>query len=345
MKCEKSDLQEPTSTDPQITGYSTERILKSVIIFAVVGALLYGAAGIVTDYRTILGAIVAFPFDQLIIVLSAVVIGWLIRAWRFDFYLKRSGLKAGFLYSTATFLAGFALTGTPGKVGEAVKGVFLKRDYGFSYTKLVGIVMIERLMDLWGVLILGSFSILLFEGWENLFLFCGVAVICGGLFLSIENLYKPILEKLGQIRIFTWISVKVLHILLAAKELMTPGTFFLGLLLSTLSWGLESFAMYVILRGLDLTVGMLEANFVYSFSTLIGALSMLPGGVGGTEAAMIGLLKVLGVSYSSALPAVILIRVCTLWFAVFVGTLVIFFMMSTKASRISGKKSTMTKVT
>jgi uncharacterized protein (TIRG00374 family) len=63
----------------------------------------------------------------------------------------------------------------------------------------------------------------------------------------------------------------------------------------------------------------LQSNFVYCFSTIVGALSMLPGGIGGTEAGMIGLLAFMGISYTSGLPAVILIRLCTLWMAVLVG--------------------------
>jgi len=61
-------------------------------------------------------------------------------------------------------------------------------------------------------------------------------------------------------------------------------------------------------------------------------LTMLPGGIGTTEAGMIGLLAFLGIPYASGLPSVILIRLCTLWAAVLVG---IGFMIAMLA--ISGK--------
>jgi glycosyltransferase 2 family protein len=295
------------------------RIVRSVLIFAVAGVVLYGLATLATDYRSIIRALARFPAQTLIAVVVLVCIGWLLRGWRFHYYLKRCDEAVPLGYSIAAFLAGFALTGTPGKVGEAVKGVFLKRDYGVSVTKVVGILVIERLMDLWGVLLLGSFSLLLFSGWEKIFLLCTAAVVVGGIFLCMEGVYRPVLERLGRISFLSWVSARVLGILLTGRQLMTPRVFFAGLVLSTVAWAMESISMYLILQGFNLPATPLQANFVYCLSTLVGALCMLPGGIGGTEAGMVGLLGFLGISYADGLPAVLLIRLCTLWLAILVG--------------------------
>jgi uncharacterized membrane protein YbhN (UPF0104 family) len=199
-------------------------------------------------------------------------------------------------------------------------------------TKVMGILVVERLMDLWGVLLLCSFSLLIFKGWESLFLLCTGLVIAGGVFLCMERLYRPVLEWLSRISFLTWLSGKVLDTLLAGKDLMTPRIFFVGLLTSAIAWGMESLSFYFILEGFNLPSTLLQANFVYCFSTTLGALSMLPGGIGGTEAGMIGLLAFMGISYASGLPAVILIRLCTLWAAILVGIGFMIYMLA-----ISGK--------
>lgn len=146
--------------------------------------------------------------------------------------------------------------------------------------------------------------------------------------MCMERLYRPVLERLGRISRLKWVSEKVLTILLTGRDLMTPRTFVVGLFVSAIAWGMEAISLYVILDALGLPVTLLQANFVYCFSTILGAISMLPGGIGGTEAGMIGLLKFMGISYSSALPAVILIRLCTLWFAVLVGLGFMTFMLA-----------------
>jgi uncharacterized protein (TIRG00374 family) len=322
---EAQNIEDPSSSTSR---FSSPRIVRSVLVFAIAGVVLYGAAALASDYRSIAGALMRFPLDILGIVLALVVIGWLLRGWRFYYYLVHSCGRVPLGYSISAFLAGFALTGTPGKVGEAVKGVFLKEDYGISVTKVVGVVMVERLMDLWGVLLLGSFSLLLFKGWQDLFFICAGVVIAGGMFLCMERVYRPVLECTARLSFLSWISTKVLKILLTGRDLMTLRIFIVGLVVSTLAWGMESFSLYLILQGFNLPADLLQANFVYCFSTLIGALSMLPGGIGGTEAGMIGLLKFMGISYASGLPSVILIRVCTLWFAIVVGVGFMIYMLA-----------------
>lgn len=301
--------------------FSYSRIIRSVLIFSLVGVALYGAVAIASDYKSILSAIRNFPGSSLLAVIGLVFLGWFLRGLRFHYYLDKSGQHVPLVYSISSFLAGFALTGTPGKIGEAMKGVFLKRDYGVRVTKVVGILVVERLMDLFGVLLLGSASLLLFEGWISLFLICAFLVIAGGLFLCMESLYRPVLTWLAGFRILTWPSNKVLSALLHGKELMTVRIFSTGLVLSTVAWAMESISLYIIMRGFGLESTALEANFIYCFSTLVGALSMAPGGIGGTEAGMMGLMAFMGISYSDGLPAVLLIRICTLWLAIFVGLL------------------------
>ncbi len=319
---------------------TTSRLVRSVLVFALAGVVLYGIATLAADYRTILSALSGFPARNLAVVMALVILGWLLRGWRFFYYLRKSGEDIPPGYALSAFLAGFALTGTPGKVGEAVKGVFLKQDYGVPVTKVVGILVVERLMDLWGVLLLGSFSLLLFKGWEGLFLLCAGVVVIGGIFLCMERLYRPVLERLAGMSFLSWACSKVLETLLAGKHLMTPRVFFVGLLVSAVAWGMESVSFYVVMEGFALPASLLQANFVYCFSTIVGALSMLPGGIGGTEAGMIGLLAFLGIGYAAGLPSVILIRLCTLWAAVLVG---IGFMIGMMA--ISGKSDRLVRET
>jgi glycosyltransferase 2 family protein len=319
--------------------YSLNRILSSIFIFSLVGVVLYAFATLASDRQQNLHAFSLFPIGHLGLVLSLVTVGWFIRGWRFHYYLMKVEEKVPFIYANMAFLAGFALTGTPGKVGEAMKGVFLKRDYGVSVTRVVGIVVVERLMDLFAVLLLGSFSLMIFEGWRNLFLALAGVVIASGIFLCMENIYRPVLEWMSRLPIVSWIAVKVLRILVSAKDLMKPRIFIVGLFVSVIAWGMESVSLYIVMKGFELPGSLSEANFVYCFSTILGAISMLPGGIGGTEAAMMALFSYLGISYSNGLPAVLLIRVCTLWYAIAVGVLLSVYLLSSKKAGLNSRST------
>jgi uncharacterized protein (TIRG00374 family) len=57
---------------------------------------------------------------------------------------------------------------------------------------------------------------------------------------------------------------------------------------------------------------------------LVGALSLLPGGLGSTEAVMTALLATQGYALGDALLITILCRIVTLWLAVCIGWLAVF---------------------
>ena len=64
--------------------------------------------------------------------------------------------------------------------------------------------------------------------------------------------------------------------------------------------------------------------FAYSASTIAGALAMMPGGLGVTEAGMTGLIQALSggaIEATAASAATILTRLATLWWAVVVGAI------------------------
>jgi uncharacterized protein (TIRG00374 family) len=93
--------------------------------------------------------------------------------------------------------------------------------------------------------------------------------------------------------------------------------------LSIFAWFCECTGFYIVLKGfhfLEPSIGV--ATFIYAFATIAGAVSMLPGGLGTTEAVM--MLMVMTVfpltdNKAQAGAATILIRFCTLWFAVILG--------------------------
>jgi uncharacterized protein (TIRG00374 family) len=65
----------------------------------------------------------------------------------------------------------------------------------------------------------------------------------------------------------------------------------------------------------------IQAAFILSISSLVGAASMLPGGLAAADGSLAGLLLVLGVTHdaSVAAAATLIIRFATLWFGVAVG--------------------------
>ena len=91
----------------------------------------------------------------------------------------------------------------------------------------------------------------------------------------------------------------------------------------------EGVGFYLILIGLGISPGwqvLSIAIFVLAFSTIVGAVSTLPAGLGVAEVSIAGMLiLLLGLKADIAATATLLIRFATLWFSVGLGLLVWFF--------------------
>ncbi len=103
-----------------------------------------------------------------------------------------------------------------------------------------------------------------------------------------------------------------MEIFKASHSLITVKTLPFSFIISLVAWFTEATAFFIVLKGLKMPVDFFSAIFIYGLATLAGAISMLPGGIGGTEGAMLGMLVLLGIKTTSALPAIIVIRLCTL---------------------------------
>ena len=70
--------------------------------------------------------------------------------------------------------------------------------------------------------------------------------------------------------------------------------FAVAVVLSVIAWFFEGLGYWIILHVFEAPPTMLKAMFIYSFSTVVGAVSMLPGGLGTTETSLTGLAQLAG---------------------------------------------------
>jgi uncharacterized membrane protein YbhN (UPF0104 family) len=108
--------------------------------------------------------------------------------------------------------------------------------------------------------------------------------------------------------------------LMALRQLLQPGLLLQATLIGAVAWSLEGLSLWLLLRGMGIeAVGIGGATMAHTAAGLIGALTLLPGGLGSTEAGTVGLLALQGVGVAEATPATLLIRLMTLWFATALG--------------------------
>jgi len=243
-----------------------------------------------------------------------------LRFVRWQYYLSLLGHRIALLESLRIYIAGFALTIVPGKAGEAIRSVFLKQ-HGMGYRPSLAAFFSERLSDLVSVLALAGIGVWQYREAQPVVLILAVILAAVLLLLHQQKLIEGIqgfaTSKLPQ-RIAPMLNA-LADILMHSCKCMQPKAMFIGIVLGAVSWGAEGIAFHFILQWMNVDLDWQTAVFVYAFSMLVGAISFLPGGLGGAEATMIGLLLLNGVSQPTAVAATVLTRLATLWFAVLLG--------------------------
>jgi uncharacterized protein (TIRG00374 family) len=249
---------------------------------------------------------------------------YLVRWLKWEFYLARLRVRGvGRVDSLLTFLSGFVLTVTPGKVGEVFKSLVLFETHAVPVARTAPIVIAERVTDVIGVVILIVLGSLGFSGgliWAGL---GAAAVVVLLVVVSHRGLSMAIIDFLQKMPgPFRRIGPKLHEAYDSLATMVKPANLVLPTVLSVLAWALECTALWVILRGFGQDTGYGLATFFYATSTLAGALVPVPGGLGVTETSLQGQLQELGhVPATTATAAMILVRFATLWFAVLVGFL------------------------
>ena len=242
-----------------------------------------------------------------------------LRFLRWQTYLKALGHFVPWQPSLQIYLAGFALTTTPGKAGEALRGVLLKR-WGVPYPQSFAAFFSERLSDLFAIVLMTLFGLSLYPG-ANFLIGIGVTLVMFGFVVLTQHrlihriaAYVP--EEGGKL-----ISIlrHTFLVLLEAKRCHQWGILLVSMLLSITAWCAEALAFYWVLNWMGADITFAFAVFVYSIAMLAGALSFMPGGLGGTEVVMVALLAWKGMPNADAIAATVLIRMTTLWFAVAIG--------------------------
>lgn len=291
------------------------------------GFLVVLALGLWGDLRQVGATIAGFRWELAPLILGCTIFNYLLRFVKWHYYLGMIGAGGISLRESAQiFVAGFPLAVTPGKVGEALKAAWLRRRAGTPLARGLVVVLAERISDGLAVLALSSLGVLAYPQYWPVF----AAVLAGLLGIVVVTQIRPLAEWLialaGRLPLMDRYASSLRELYQSAAVLFGPQATLTAVGLGTVAWLGEGVAMYLVLLGLGVaasleTLGL--AVFVLAFSTVIGAISTLPGGLGAAEGSIAGMLSLLlGLAAGPAASATLLIRFATLWFGVGLGLLV-----------------------
>jgi uncharacterized protein (TIRG00374 family) len=310
----------PEPGEPKVEVAASSRMSRAgVMLAAFVGLVV--VAVVATGWQDALRALQVVGPGGLAGLCALAGVHYLIRAWRWHMIVQSAGIGTTWSQNARHFFGGFALTATPGRVGELVRLRWLARETGRGLGAVLPIALADRAIELASMVLLIALALALgglgsAAAWWLLAVATAlVLVVCRPRLMERAITLAARLAGRGRARLF----VRLRRVARRIGPFMRVWPFVPALAIGIVGWGIEGVAFWLLLDGMGAGLPLATATAIFLLAVLAGALSGLPGGLGGTEVTAVSLLMLQGVPAETAVLATAVIRIATLWFAVAIG--------------------------
>lgn len=292
---------------------------KSVYISIIISAVIYLGFTIYADFDKVVESFIRFNWIWFPVVLLLSFGNYVMRFLKWDYYLKILNIPVNTKDSFLIFMSGLIMSVTPGKMGELLKSYLVKEVAGEPISKTAPIIFAERVTDFISLVFLTLVGAFIYNIGREITLGVGIFFIGLCIIIGNKSLSEKIITLFCKIKIIGKYVEKISEAYESSYIMLRFKPLVLMTVLSGGSWFFECFGYYLILINFGAEVNLFYAAFVYTFSTIAGAITMLPGGLGATEGTLTFLIMRVNVPAAIAVSSTFVIRVATLWFAILVG--------------------------
>lgn len=302
-----------------------EKIKKNILFAIILSSIIYLAFSFYADFDSVVYGITHFDLSVLSLVLLLTSTNFFFRFLKWHYYLNLLNIKVKFQDSFLIFHSGLIMSVTPGKFGEVLKSFLLKKLKGTEISVSAPIVLAERVTDFFSLLILAAIGTIVFD--YGVFAVAAISLVFIVLTVLINNrnLSLKFISALERMKFIEKHAHKLHSAYESSYKMLKIKPLYKMTFLSLLAWLPECFGFYLILTNFEASVSIVWSIFVYTFSIIIGALTLLPAGIGVTEGSLLYFVTEKVNSTGTAVSVTLLIRLATLWYAVFIGIIALIY--------------------
>lgn len=277
---------------------------------------------LVADAGAVWAAVVDVDATVVVAIVVLVTLGYVVRFLKWEYYLRVLDVDVPTRTNLLVFVSGLMFVVTPGKIGELWKAWFLRDLEGVPVSTTAPVVGAERVTDLLALSAFAFLGVFLYR--RSPAVIVGVvAVFAAGIgLLQWRTLCLGTLDRCADLPVIGERAGGLRRFYEGAYSLFRPRPLAVALVASLVAWGAEGMALWLVLQGLGAAADPVLALFVFGFGSVIGAVSLLPGGLAATEASMVALLVAAGYTRPLAVSATLVIRLGTLWYGAVLGAAV-----------------------
>jgi uncharacterized protein (TIRG00374 family) len=294
------------------------RLIRIVVIAALAwsvvmaAAFLYWAKGQV-DVQ------IAMPGASLVAAAFMVFVAYhLLRFLRWDLMLRADGNPVPRWRGLCIYMAGIALLPTPAKAGVAVRSVLLLAEKVPVHVSIAA-YFAERLLDFVGLVLMAALLLPTDAAATKWAIVGGLAAIAIVGVVIAPHVLRRMQPRFAREPRLAAALAWTIRCFADASGMLALRRLPLFVALGIASNAAAGWLVYATLQASTTPIDAASAVGVLAVSHLSGSISMLPGGLGGFDLAMLAQLSALGVSAAGAVLALVMVRVATFWSGVAVG--------------------------
>ena len=289
-----------------------------IVIIAII--VLYFIFLVISDLGEVYAQLNKMDTNYLPIILLLIPLCWIVLFTRWNLLLKNSNIHVPVKDNLKIYLSGFALSITPGKVGELIKSQLLKNKFGIPREKTAPIVLVEQLYNIIGIIGVSILGLWYFEFGAHIILIAASLLVIILILISSKRLFEKFLTLLSRIKFLSQYTSTFSNSYDVLRKSTRGWVVVYASALSIAFWLIESVIAYFVLLSFGINhIEFLSVITTYTSSIILGVASFLPLGIGVVEGSLAGFFTLQGVDVSVALTLVIFIRIFTRWIAVSVG--------------------------
>ncbi len=304
----------------------SQRIWSRSLLVTSLIAITISALSIGWEWNTSGQLTTSLSAAAIALVLGAACLSYTLRILRFHLLLSQSGIPISLGNTALAQGVGFALSVTPGSVGEVFKLELIKERARTPLLRAAPVLLLDRMMEGAGFLVLALALPLALPTLQEHVPNLDFLVISFGLVLLLVLLRNPLarLVKRASAGLTRFALVRRLrpysqNLWQGLVSSLAPRQIVTGLGLTALARVSDGLVLFFAAQMLGVALALPLAIFVLALSGFAGGISLLPGGAGAVETTMVGLLVLAGASFPTALAITLLARLSTLWLWVGLG--------------------------
>ncbi|MBS4035541.1 MAG: flippase-like domain-containing protein [Ignavibacterium sp.] len=299
----------------------TKKIRQRILISIAFAGIIYLAFSIYADFNQVIESFKHFNWLLLPLLLFLSVLNYFTRFIKWNYYLDLIKIKLNRMDSFSIFCAGLIMSITPGKFGELFKSYLVKQTNNEPISKTAPIIFAERITDFLSLVIISLIGAYIFDYGREITVIIGIILILGIIIISNRSLASFIIKVFSRSKFIGNHSKSIQTAYESSYKLLAVVPLIKMTSLSIVSWGFECAGYFFILKNFSVEVSFVWASFAYAFATIVGAVSMLPGGLGITEGSLSYLVISQGYAKEIAFASTFIVRAVTLWFAILIGVI------------------------